>query len=236
MTIDVAFNMYDDANGGDPDKTSQTLRQYHKLLWSKLLPNGHIFQLSDNHTGAYLYYKTDRNEYFLGSDAITHSYRNHKGKHQVISQIPDDVNELFVAGSTIGAYILFPNNRIDGKQTINQARGVHALINDRFDLTLECIQRFYLLLPNPMNDTLLRYKDFFNLFVNYEGYTHFFLLDDFIDKNLNIKFFLPFDDLKTRPQFTDKYSYLHYKNQAIAFIHNRNSRIEVYLNNLNDVK
>ncbi|WP_416349534.1 DUF6994 family protein [Proteiniphilum sp.] len=37
-------------------------------------------------------------------------------------QIPEEVNKLFDAGSTIGALIIFPNNRVDGKHTINQAR------------------------------------------------------------------------------------------------------------------
>jgi hypothetical protein len=40
MKIDITFNVYTDANGGDPDSTSPTLRSYHKLLWSKPLPNG----------------------------------------------------------------------------------------------------------------------------------------------------------------------------------------------------
>jgi hypothetical protein len=79
----------------------------------------------------------------LGSGAITHSNKNHKRKKWLTEQIPTEVNELFDTGSTIGANIIFPNNRIDGKHTINQARGVNSLIDDRFDLTLECIRLFY---------------------------------------------------------------------------------------------
>ena len=45
--IDISFNFYSDANGGDPDSTSPTLKKYHKLLWNKALPNGAIFELQD---------------------------------------------------------------------------------------------------------------------------------------------------------------------------------------------
>jgi len=132
MIIDTTFNFYSDANGGDPDSTSPTLRKYHKILWSKPLSNGKIFDLSDNKEGAYLYHKSELGEFFLGSDAITHSYKNQKRKSWIVKQIPNEVNELFNAGSTIGAYIIFPNKRIDGNHTINQARGVNSLVDDRF--------------------------------------------------------------------------------------------------------
>ena len=38
-------------------------------------------------------------------------------------------------------YGLFPGNQIGRKMTINAARGCHPRINDRFDLTVECIRR-----------------------------------------------------------------------------------------------
>jgi hypothetical protein len=125
--IDITFNFYSDANGGDPDSTSPTLRRYHKLLWSKPLPNGHVFELRDDIAGTYLFHKSASGKLKLGSDAITHSYKNHKRKKWLISQIPGEVEELFDIGSTIGAYLIFPNNRINGKDTINQARGVSRL-------------------------------------------------------------------------------------------------------------
>ena len=179
MIIDTNFNFYSDSNGGDPDSTSPTLRRYHKILWSKPLPNGKIFELFDNENGAYLYHKSGLGEFFFGSDAITHSYKNHKRKQWLIKQIPNEVNELFNTGSTVGSYIVFPKNRIDGKQTINQARGTNSLIDDRFDITLECIRLFYMGQKNPLYSCLMRYKKFFDLFENFMGYIHFFLLDDF---------------------------------------------------------
>lgn len=229
MIIDTNFNFYSDAKGGDPDSTSPTLRRYHKKLWSKLLPNGNVLELCDNKNGVYLYHKSDIGEFFLGSDAITHSYKNHKRKKWLTEQIPSEVNELFDTGSTIGAYIVFPNNRIDGNHTINQARGVNSLIDDRFDLTLECIRLFYSGEKSPLYDTLLRYDNFFDLFDDFIGYIHFFFLDDLTDENNKIKFYLPFDGFKTRPSFSDVNQYLLYKKRVVCFIKSRNKRIEDYI-------
>ena len=230
MKIDTTFNVYTDARGGDPDSTSPTLRLYHKHLWSKPLPNGQTFELTNNKSGIYLYHNSGLGEYILGSDAITHSYKNHTRKKWLTTQIQDDVNELFDTGSTIGAYTLFPNNRVDGKHSINQARGINSLIDDRFDLTLECIRLFYLGQDSPLFDTLVRYKNFFDLFDTFEGYIKFFLLDDLVDYNQQIKFYLPFDNFKTKPTFTDIDEYLKYKKGVMDFIKARNKRIDNYAN------
>lgn len=229
MIIDKNFNFYSDARGGDPDSTSPTLRKYHKILWSKPLPNGKTFELCDNKKDTYLYHQSDLGEFFLGSDAITHSYKNHKRKHWLTKQIPSEADEIFDTGSTIGAYTVFPNNRIGTNQTINQARGVNGLIDDRFDLTLECIRLYYLEQQSPLYGTLLRYKNFFDLFDNFIGYIHFFLLQDLIDENNKIKFYLPFDEFKTCPTFCDTNQYLLYKKGVINFIKSRNNRIDNYI-------
>jgi hypothetical protein len=140
------------------------------------------------------------------------------------------VEELFDTGSTIGAYTLFPNKRVDGKHTINQARGVNSFIDDRFDLTLECIRLFYIGQQNPIYDTFLRYKDFFDLFENFNGYINFFLLNDLIDDNGKIQFYLPFDNFKTKPAFADVGEYLIYKKGVMDFVKARNKRINKYAN------
>lgn len=230
MQIDTTFNVYTDARGGDPDSTSPTLRRYHKMLWSKPLPNGRAFELHDNKEGAYLYHESELGEYRLGSDAITHSYRNQARKQWLVQQIPHEVDELYDLGSTIGAYTLFPNNRIDDKSTINQARGVNSLIDDRFDLTLECIRLFYLGQQSPLYDTLLRYSNFFALYESFKGYYKFFLLDDLIDENDTIRFHLPFDSFRTKPAFADVDEYLMYKRAVTRFIESRNKRINEYAN------
>ena len=226
--IDINFNFYSDANGGDPDSTSPTLKKYHKLLWNKALPNGTQFELTDKKSGAYLYHNSEQGEFNLGSDAITHSYKNQTRKQWLVRQIPNEVDEIFDTGSTIGAYTLFPRNKIDNKFTINQARGINSLIDDRFDLTLECIRLFYLGQASPLYDTLLRYKNFFDLFDSFIGYVQFFLLDDLIDEKQNIKFYLPFDNFTTKPIFTNVEDYMTYKNQVMNFIRLRNARITEY--------
>lgn len=230
MKIDITFNVYSDANGGDPDSTSLTLRLYHKILWSKPLPNGQWFELDNKKSGAYLYHKSVLGEFNLGSDAIVHSYRNQKRKQWLINQIPNQVKELFDIGSTIGAYTIFPKNKIDNKFTINQARGVSSLIDDRFDLTLECIRLYYNGQHSPLYDTFLRYRNFFNLFDNFKGYIDFFLLNDLIEEEEKIRFYLPFDNFKTRPIFKDADEYLVYKRNVTNFVNARNKRIENYVN------
>lgn len=128
--IDTNCDFHADSHGKDPDVFSLTLKKYHKILWSKPLPNGKLFNLQDNKNGKYLYHKSELGELILRSDAISHSYKNHKNKQWMTHQIPEAVNELY-SGSTIGAYIIFPNNQIDGKQTINGARGCNSKIDDR---------------------------------------------------------------------------------------------------------
>lgn len=230
MKVDITFKVFTDARGGDPDSTSPTLRSYHKFLWSKQLPNGQTLELDNQKSGSYLYHKSELGEFNLGSDAITHSYRNQTRKQWLVEQIPNEVNELFDIGSTIGAYTLFPKKKIDNKFTINQARGVNSLIDDRFDLTLECIRLFYAGQQSPLYDTLLRYKNFFDLFYNFKGYIDFFLLNDLVDENENVRFYLPFDNFRTRPTFADVEEYLTYKKGVIDFINARNKRIENYAN------
>jgi hypothetical protein len=228
MDIDIEFNFYSDARGGDPDSTSPTLRRYHKLLWSKPLPNGEVFQLHDDDRWRYLYHESSLGEFYLGSDAIGHSYKRHVRKKKITEQVPDEVDELFNMSSTIGGYIIFPKNRVNGKHTINQARGVNRLIDDRFDLTLECIRRFYGGQNSPLSDTLLRYKDFFELFEDFSGYVSFFLLDDLVDDGGMIKFYLPFDNFESHPDFASVADYLAYKKRVMDFIRARNGRILDY--------
>jgi len=167
--IDKNFSFHSDSYSKDPDTNSPTLKEYHKILWSKPLPNGRLFELRDDKVGIYLYHNSELGEFSLGSDAISHSYKYHKRKQWLTRQIPEAVNEVYSAGCTIGAYIIFPNNKIDNKQTINGARGCNGKIDDRFDLTLECIRRFYLGLASPLHDVLLRYQDFFGLFRDFRA-------------------------------------------------------------------
>ena len=69
--------------------------------------------------------------------------------------------------------MVFPSNRVDGKMTINGARGFLRRVADRMDLTLESIRRHYRGEPSPLGATLARYADFFALFEDFGGYVDF---------------------------------------------------------------
>ena len=235
--IDVNFNFFSEVKEGqDPDAKSPTLKKYHKILWSKELPNGKIFELKDNPpelSKKYLYHKSELGYFVFGSDAITHSYRNHKRKKHITEKIPDEVNTMFLKGGNIASYTIFPKNRINNGQTINMARGVIRLIDDRFDLTLECIKRFYKNSSSPLFNTLNNYKSFFNLFESFENYVNFFLFQDLIDDEGRVKFYLPFDDFKTPPDFETVKDYLIYKEKVLEFNDLRKSRINKIANEVN---
>lgn len=223
--VNVDFNFFSDAKGKDPDTHSPTLRRYHQFLWSKPLPNGKVFSLEEGPGSAYLFHRSELGEFVLGSDAITHSYRKQKRKQWLIDQVREEAEHLFRTAANIASYIVFPKNKIDGKQTINQARGVNRLIDDRFDLTLECIRRFFNQQTSPLSADLLRYKSFFDLFGDFKGYVEFFLLQDLVDEKLNIKFYLPFNDFRNPPGFSGVADYLEYKKNVLQFNASRKKRI-----------
>ena len=185
-----------------------------------------MFILSDDLSDRYLYHKSNLGEFYLGSDAITHSYKNHTRKRDLINQVQKESQELFDFGACIASYILFPNKQINRKHTINQARGINRMIDDRFDLTLECIRLYYIKEKNPLQDCLYRYNDFFNLFIDFQGYVDFFLLNDLVDSNCQVKFYLPFDDFKSQAQINSKKEYLNYKKRVMEFIGARTERIK----------
>ncbi len=56
----------------------------------------------------------------------------------------------------------------------------------------------------------------------------FFLLDDLVDEHGDVKFYLPFDDFHSPPEFKDVRDYLVYKKRVESFIKSRNRRIEDY--------
>jgi hypothetical protein len=110
---------------------------------------------------------------------------------------------------------------------------MHPLIKDRIDLTLECIRRYYINENSPLSDTLGRYKNFFELFGNFEGYVNFFLLQDLVNEDFkSIKFLMRFDNFKPPIVPANLDEYLTYKDLAIEFVHNRNKRIILTIDRL----
>lgn len=229
MPISTEFDFRTDSNGRDPDSASPTLRSYHQLLWSKPLPSGALFNL-ERTPGNYLTHSSKLGEFKLSSDTISNSLRGSKRRAGLIAQIPSVHLDAFQAlGSTIGARILFPGNRVDKKPTINVARGFNAQIVDRFDLTLECIRLHYRGEPSPLAAALDRYADFFALFETFEGYVDFFLLDDLV-QNGQVKFYLPFygEFGQPLPNTVDEYN--EYMSNTMGFVAARNSRIDNFAN------
>mgnify|MGYP001197613055 CR=1 FL=1 len=229
--IDIAFDVYSDTpKGKDPDSYSPTLRMYHKLLWSKPLPNGVKFELNDNFPKL-LYHKSEVGEFFLSSDSIGHTYSKVKSMSNIVTQVPtDEIKSFFSICSTIGAYIIFPSKKVDNKMTINGARGINRSIKDRFDLTLECIRLHYLNEGSPLSDVLQRYSAFFRLLQDFEGYIDFFLLQDLVMEDYKtIKFYLPFDGFNNSPLPSNVHEYLSYKKNMTDFVSSRNQRILSYV-------
>ena len=230
LPIDIAFNFYSDSDGKDPDSYSPTLKKYHKLLWSKPLPSGKVFTLSDTESDSYLTYISAQEKISLSSDSISNSYRDKKALSSIVQDLSKEVEEFRNLGSTIGGYILFPNKKIDGKMTINGARGFNRKIADRFDLTLECIRLHYLGMSNPLQDVLSQNTAFFKLFESFAGYVDFFLLQDLVDVNYeSIYFFTPIKKMfESSPLPANKEEYLQYMKSSTSFTAKRNERIKAW--------
>ena len=230
LSIDTTFNFYSDSGGKDPDSHSPTLKKYHKLLWSKALPNGEIFTLTDTESNSYLTYISAQEKISLSSDSISNSYRDKKALSSIVQDLSKEVEEFRNLGSTIGGYILFPNKKIDGKMTINGARGFNQKIADRFDLTLECIRLHYLGMSNPLQDVLSQNTAFFKLFESFAGYVDFFLLQDLVDVNHeSINFFTPIKKMfESSPLPANKEEYLQYMKSSTSFTAKRNERIKAW--------
>jgi len=223
--IDIDFDFRKDTpEGKDPDKRSPTLRKYHRLLWSKPLPSGVMFDLDDTTRGEYLHHKSELGEFFLTSDAVVASFRY----VPMVQDEPEQLEEFMHIGYTMGGMMLWPGNRADGKMTINGARGCNRKIRDRFDLTMECIRRHYLDEWSPLGDVLARYADFFGLFGDFRGFVEYFLLQDAVTVDCDaVIFSAPFDDFTPSsaiPQTVDEYR--EYRLRALTFIEARNRRIQ----------
>ena len=218
----------------DPDIWSPKMREYQQLLYSKPLPNGDFLNLQqgNNPEFNYLYWKNFR----FGSDSIINMYIHHKGLQWLINDVKkqinnfENINETYLRKSyTIGGEIIFPKRT----WSINRLRGTNAKIKDRFDLTLECIRRFYNNEQNPLYNVLKEDSNFFELFVDFKGYVDFFYLNDLVTEDYNsINFYLDFDNFERnpRPQTVEEWFTLY--NKQMEFLNARNARIHQSINNV----
>ena len=257
----------------DPDKSSKTLQYFHQKLWSKE-ENGIKFDFISE-TDEY-----DKNQLVLinkfntcqiifsedqkvfSSDWIINNYQHWNKETFPDLKYLDNINvniknSFNNIANTIGGRIIFPRRKINGKNTINIDRGIHSNICDRFDITLECIRRFYNKEENhfkfdeigDFGNTLNRYEWFFNLFGKcidgFKNYCDFFFLQDLtINDYTEIKFFFKPVEFVNKPFsfYNNPYpkcerEYLEFIENATKFIEKRCIRMQNYINNiLNQIK
>ena len=228
VTIDITFDFRTDASGKDPDASSPTLLRYHHVLWSKQLPSGKQFELTLQSWRPYaLLHDSDLGKFVLTSDSVLATFTRRPDMQAIIGQIPPaDIDALNTITYTIGGMVLWPGNQINGRWTINQARGCTGRIADRFDLTAECIRRHYQGdIAHPLAHTFDRYSDFFDLFGSFAGYVDFWLLDDLVNTDGGVKLFLPSEDFTLPSVPRSLAEYLAFCERTIEFVMARNQRI-----------
>lgn len=210
--------------GNDPDSRSPMLRRYHRIMWSRELPNGQIMDLSEGYGSDYLTW----NDMKFASDSITTGFR-YKGNRTLIDRVASSMDDyrgwmesVIRRTYTIGGSIIFPRHR----NSINQCRGTNRLIRDRWDLTMECIHRFYEGENSPLSWCLEQDRKFFDLFVNFKGYVDFFLLQDCVNKDCSeVNMWLDTEPFKDDPLPKSVDEYMHWIDCNLEFVKNRNGRI-----------
>lgn len=226
MKIDTTYNFQAETEPHDADRYSTTLQEYHRILWSKPLPNGKMFELSKISNNQ-LYHKSDLGEFYLSSDRAIPTFSKWKKLEHIISQISKNRLSNFInLAETIGGIIIWPSNRIGDNQTINGARCFNTLISDRLDITIECIRKYYLDKKSPLFDTFKRYDNFFRLFTNFKGYIDFFLFQDWVNSDYtSVKMAKPFDNFKSIPVPSTVDEYTEYMRDTEELVRSRNRRI-----------
>ena len=249
INIDVTYDFTSDTKGywygywerdplfggtnRDPDNSSKTMQLYHRFLYSKPLPNGETMELKIGTGANYLYW----NNFRFGSDSIIASFR-YQCYRQMIDQVSRSLPnyreymENFVHRSyTLGGGIIFPKR----KRSINQARGLNRLIRDRWDLTLECIRRFYAHEESPLSTVLEVDRNFFELFFDFKGYVDYFYLQDCVSDNYRkVNFWIGDGSFEVNPFPKSVNEYLQWIENQLCFIEQRNNRIQhdIVLRNL----
>ena len=121
--------------------------------------------------------------------------------------------------------IIFPKHI----NSMNQMRGTCSRISDRWDLTLECIRRYYIGEKSPLSSVIESDKEFFDLFVDFKGYVDFFFLQDCVSedyKEVEIWCGDASFDKSGLPETVD--DYFEFIRNEHAFLDKRNERIKTY--------
>ena len=242
MSIDISFDFSTDTpgywdhfwenNGGhgsggknDPDALSPTLRLYHKILWSRELPCGRNMELELPKDG-YLRW----NNLYFGSDSITTSFRDETFPLiEELEKLPGyrEKMEAYIHKTyTIGGMMIFPVHHY----SFNQARGMHRKICDRWDLSLECIRRFYAGEESPLSKQLKSDAGFYELFNDFRGFVDYFYLQDCVTEDYQVQMWMegiPFE----RPVFPQSLEeYCAFLQKELDYVEKRNKRIDAAVN------
>lgn len=242
-TIDVNFDFTTDSTGywegfwdrneglgyggSDPDSSSPTLHKYHQLLWSRELPNGEQMDLKMGSGPYYLTWKDFR----FGSDAIIVGFR-YKKYSQMIHQVMECVGDykayyedLIRRSYSIGGVTIFPKHPL----SMNQNKGTNSFISDRWDLTLECIRRYYKDEQSPLYETIERDKEFYELFLDFKGYVDYFFFQDMVsDDYSKVDIWCGNTDFVDSglPKTLDEY--FEFIKKEFEFLDKRNARIKEF--------
>lgn len=217
------------ASTSDPDKESEMLEKYHKILWgNRILPNGKTMILEESLFKGELNWAdggiTFTSDWFVNT--YLHWQRCYTIFEELSKQIPNYkkfMKDFTQKTYTIGGSIIFPKN----KNGINQARGKNFFVSDRCDLTLECIKRFYEGKNSPLSEVLNQNSEFFKLFEDFKGYIDYFYLNDLVSEDYNsVKIAFGCGDFSDvgYPQKVEDWLLWHDK--MCEFIDKRNKRIE----------
>ncbi len=182
----------------DPDGKSESLKAKHQKIWSKELPNkeemklmvgkpsdltkdGKKFDLKWERKGKDIRYSSDTIfTCFIRSDQgdIFREVLDYlKGEQNYLVYIEGYLRECY---RNIGSFTIFPT--FPKEHSINFVRGGgNEKIRDRFDLTLECIRRYYEAQESPLSSVLNFNREFLDLFENFTGYVDFFCLQDLVN-------------------------------------------------------
>lgn len=229
---------YDDPSvpvGGDADTFSLRLREDHQVLGSKALPTGGDFGLRADWYGFAVTRPEGLAHLRLSSDTIasTHNNYRHRRIDTLWASLSTVDQERYDRGFyTIGGFVVFPRH----SDSLNQRRGTDGRIDDRFDLTLECIRRYYQGITgkrqNPLGDVLSTDAAFFGLFgkgdAGFNAYVDFFHLGDLVSDG-QIRWFDDFEGdswdfvYSPLPQSIDAYT--RYLDNVLRFVNDRNLTI-----------
>ena len=217
------------AGACDPDACSPTLKRYHQMIWSKELPNGDFFDLELRKGLDYLSWRN----MFFGSDSILASFRYWDYRDMidaVAHHLPDYkafMEDFLHRAYTIGGTIIFPKH----VGSMNQRRGTNSLIRDRWDLTMECIRRYYNGEASPLSDVMEQDCEFYDLFIDFKGYVDFFYLQDCVTEDYKqVRFWLGDGSFTNKPLPQTVEEYLNYIAAELDFLEKRNIRVKAALN------